>query len=298
MDFLVHDDPAGFWAETGPLYEADPIKHTIALTVLSTLRAVQPNGDVPTLLVSITDGGKTVGGAFCTPPWPLGVSGVPVAAIDDLVAFLRDTGYTPNGVSGPREPADAFAAAWGGPLKVLMDMRCYRLHELAQPEVPGELRLAELSDIPVLAAYDKAFMAEAAEGAGGDDNERRTRQSLMLGNAHGMWHHDGEVRSAARASQPLRGMSRVGLVYTPPEQRRHGYGAAVTAGVSQWALDNGASDVVLFTDLANPVSNSIYQRIGYVPVYDAVEYAFTHSGPQSLDGRPRRRASRGSMVGE
>lgn len=274
MDFVVHDDPADFWAETGPMYEADPITHTIALTVLSTLRAVEPDGDRPPLLVSITDGGNTVGGAFCTPPWPLGVSGVPVAAMDDLVAFLRESEFTPSGVSGPREPADAFADAWGGPLNVLMDMRCYRLGTLAPPAVRGELRLAGLSDVPLLAAYDKAFMAEAADGTA-DDNVRRTRQSLMLGNAHGMWQHNGEVRSVARASVPQRGMSRVGLVYTPPEQRRHGYGAAVTAAVSQWALDNGASDVVLFTDLANPVSNSIYQRIGYEPVYDAVEYAFT-----------------------
>jgi predicted GNAT family acetyltransferase len=38
--------------------------------------------------------------------------------------------------------------------------------------------------------------------------------------------------------------------------------------VSQQALDAGAAEVLLFTDLANPVSNSIYQRIGYRAVED------------------------------
>ena len=68
-----------------------------------------------------------------------------------------------------------------------------------------------------------------------------------------------------------RGMVRVGPVYTPPEHRRRGYGAAVTAAASQHALDAGAVQVVLFTDLANPTSNSVYQRIGYRPGDDFVE---------------------------
>jgi hypothetical protein len=37
----------------------------------------------------------------------------------------------------------------------------------------------------------------------------------------------------------------------------------VTATVSPWALNAGADEVLLYTDLANPVSNSVYQRIGY-----------------------------------
>ncbi|MDP9319178.1 MAG: hypothetical protein M3O94_08950, partial [Actinomycetota bacterium] len=60
------------------------------------------------------------------------------------------------------------------------------------------------------------------------------------------------------------GVTRVGPVYTPPEHRRRGYGAAVTAACTRDALDH-AEDVVLFTDLANPTSNSIYQQIGYRP---------------------------------
>ena len=64
----------------------------------------------------------------------------------------------------------------------------------------------------------------------------------------------------------------VGPVYTPPEHRKHGYGAAVSAMVSQWALDQGATDVLLFADLTNPISNSIYQRIGYQPLDDWAEF--------------------------
>jgi predicted GNAT family acetyltransferase len=77
----------------------------------------------------------------------------------------------------------------------------------------------------------------------------------------------------ARASTPLAGMSRVTSVYTPMALRGHGYGSAVTAAASRWALEAGASDVVLFTDLANPISNAIYPRLEYRPVHDAVVLA-------------------------
>jgi predicted GNAT family acetyltransferase len=75
-------------------------------------------------------------------------------------------------------------------------------------------------------------------------------------------------------STPQSGMSRIGPVYTPPESRGHGYGSAVTAAASQFALAHGAEHVLLFTDLANPVSNSIYQQIGFVPVADALDVTF------------------------
>ena len=88
-----------------------------------------------------------------------------------------------------------------------------------------------------------------------------------------LWEVDGEARSReavsmAGSTRPSSGMVRVDAVYTPPRRRRHGYAAAVTAAVTRAALDAGASDVVLFTDLANPTSNAVYTRLGYRPVED------------------------------
>jgi predicted GNAT family acetyltransferase len=48
----------------------------------------------------------------------------------------------------------------------------------------------------------------------------------------------------------------------------------VTAAVSQAALDAGATHVVLYTDLANPTSNALYERLGYRPVQDRVVLSF------------------------
>ncbi len=56
--------------------------------------------------------------------------------------------------------------------------------------------------------------------------------------------------------------------HTLPQHRQRGYGAAVTAACTDDALCSGAQHVVLFTDLANPTSNALYQRLGYRPVSD------------------------------
>jgi predicted GNAT family acetyltransferase len=70
-------------------------------------------------------------------------------------------------------------------------------------------------------------------------------------------------------------VSRIGLVYTPPEHRRRGFAAACTAGSTAAALDAGAETCVLYTQLTNPQSNAIYRRIGYRAVAEQIRYAFT-----------------------
>ena len=84
---------------------------------------------------------------------------------------------------------------------------------------------------------------------------------------------DSLCRSHASAVRRRTG-SGSGAVYTPPEHRRRGYGSAVTAAVSQLNLDRGRRFCFLYTDLANPTSNAIYQRIGYEPVCDSRELSF------------------------
>jgi predicted GNAT family acetyltransferase len=65
---------------------------------------------------------------------------------------------------------------------------------------------------------------------------------------------------------------RVSGVYTPVEERGHGYASANVAAISARALDAGALACMLFADKANPTSNKIYQAIGYRPVGGSQEW--------------------------
>ena len=93
-----------------------------------------------------------------------------------------------------------------------------------------------------------------------------------------LWEDAGQPVSMAGVTRITAGQVRVGPVYTPPGLRGRGYAGALTSVVSQAALDAGADRVLLFTDLANPTSNALYQRLGYQPLEDRAIWSF-HASP-------------------
>lgn len=67
--------------------------------------------------------------------------------------------------------------------------------------------------------------------------------------------------------------ARVAPVYTPKHLRGNGYASSLVARVSRDILEVGKIPI-LFTEVANPTSNKIYQAIGYRPVADSCEARF------------------------
>ncbi|HEY4456317.1 MAG TPA: GNAT family N-acetyltransferase [Pseudonocardiaceae bacterium] len=286
MKVTRHGDADEFWQLVAPLYTQDPIRHTIALTVLKRVREGHGFGDADPIMLSISDEQQLAGAVFCTPPFPFGLSAMPVEAARPVAEFLFAEGLKPTAAFGEYPNVEAFAAAWqeltGETSSVESDQRLYRLaeDEFAPPaDVPGELTFAIAADLDILLEYRRAFAVENGLAADLSGAEHAVRAFLESGGCQAIWRVDGKPVSMAAVGRPVAGMSRVAPVYTTPAERGHGYGSAVTAGVSQWAIDQGASDVVLFTDLANPISNSIYQRIGYRPVMDVLEVTFTEAEP-------------------
>jgi RimJ/RimL family protein N-acetyltransferase len=199
--------------------------------------------------------------------------------LDDFVSGWLGHGLELSAVNGPRENAEALAAAWqrhtGGTVRETMASRLFRLDELLPPAASGAGRHATEDDVDLLVRWREDFGTEAlGHKQPRDEGLAQIRRMLEMGYGIIIWEDRGEPVSMAIATAPIGGMSRVAPVYTPPEHRAHGYGSAATAAVSQHARDAGAQDVILFTDLANPTSNSIYQKIGYRPVYDSTEIEF------------------------
>ncbi|HYZ07830.1 MAG TPA: GNAT family N-acetyltransferase [Pseudonocardiaceae bacterium] len=271
MRVRLLDDLAEFTALTRPLLAADPVTHTVALTVIEYALRVPPA--VPPVLVAV-DGAAA---ALCTPPRGLITSALPPEWSPAVAGALADVHPGLPEVTGPRDRAEAFALAWsdltGAVVQERRTTRLFALATLTTPgAVPGRARLATTDDLDLLTRWRRAFAEEAVDGPRpGEDSVAEIRNQLQAGAAHLLWCVDDESVSHAATRPPVAGMSRIGPVYTPPEHREHGYASAVTAAAAAWALAAGARHVVLFTDLANPVSNSIYPRLGFCPVHDAVE---------------------------
>lgn len=278
MDVRFHEDPDAFMALAEPFYGKDTLRHTVALTVMA--RFLTMERSQKPRMATLHDGGSLIGVAFRTPPWPVIASGLPTepGLLDSFVARWLEHDPELPGVSGPRENAEALAEVWvrysGGSVREAMASRLFRLETLVPPSAGGAGRRATEDDVELLMRWGRDFAIEAmGHDRSADDREVSTRRMVTTDSVV-IWEDGGRPVSMAVASAPIGGMSRVGPVYTPPDHRAHGYGSAVTAAVSQAARDAGAHDVILFTDLANPTSNSIYQKIGYRPVYDSTEIEF------------------------
>lgn len=189
------------------------------------------------------------------------------------------------GVLGPVPLAAAFAKAWGErravPVRRSMQERVYVCTQVVHGsggEVPGAMVKAGLDQFDVLVDMVARFREEALP-----DDPPSTREQVAAGVRRDLasdggglwlWEHAGRVVSLAGARGPTRHGVRVGPVYTPPELRGHGYATALTAALTTHLLAGGREQVTLFTNLANPTSNAIYQRIGYVKVTDRDVYDF------------------------
>jgi RimJ/RimL family protein N-acetyltransferase len=269
------EDLDTFLTTAGGFLRARPAANTIMLTAMELLRAkgAAAYGDVTPLFGWLAGPGRTVAAAFMhTPPYPVVLTDMTAAAAAELAADLAGRGHQVPGVNAMPALGAAFAAAWqehtGQPTRTGMRMRLYALDTLLPPDPPppGTARTADATDRHLLLAWLDAFQDEA-QPAGPNESERVVNDRVAWGGLV-LWEHAGRPVSLAGRNRPAAGQARVGPVYTPPDLRGRGFGGAATAAITQAALDDGAEGVVLFTDLENPTSNTLYQRLGYRPISD------------------------------
>jgi predicted GNAT family acetyltransferase len=220
--------------------------------------------------------GEVVAAFMHTPPHPLHIALATEPTARDLATRLADEGDVLPGVSGVRGPAEAFADAWvsrtGASARVVMEMGRFDLPvrpQLALP-VSGHFRRATDEDSVLVDRWHQEFV-DAIEG-GGRAAPPLTRH--VAAGRVGLWQVEGDPVSMAYASPPNGGVTRISGVWTPPELRGHGYASGVVAALSSERQDAGER-CMLYTDLANPTSNAIYEAIGYRRVGDSIQIAFS-----------------------
>jgi predicted GNAT family acetyltransferase len=267
MTVNVITDPAQISSLLDRLLAADPVRATVLGSIVAEVRAET----APDAWCAVRQGTDAVAirsdrrfPALFTSGW----DGPDLAAAIALVRQLPDL----IGVSGPVDTVDPAVAAMPDRQQLQRTgIRLFRLDELASPQdVTGEPRPASADDRELLVDWYGAFNREAHAML------RRPAEfvdrALATGRAW-LWWDGGRPVSLAARRPPEAGSARIGPVYTPADCRGQGYASAVTAAATRDILDLGAIPV-LFTDLANPTSNKIYQLLGYYPVEDRVQITF------------------------
>jgi hypothetical protein len=276
-------DARSFLADAGPFLGEREAEHNLLFGICSTLlRDPSPFGQGPAYLAIVEDDDRVIGAALQTPP-----HNVVLSETDDLAAIgpiARDAydalGALP-GVVGPALAASAFARAWceraGGTATLRMANRIYQASEATPPiGIPGAMRAYRDADHDLTIRWLDAFVREALpEEAIHDPSEDMLRRRLTDPDGDiRLWDLDGEPVSLAAFGTPTPNGIRVGPVYTPPGLRGNGYAGALVGQMTAELLDGKHRYCFLFTDLANPTANGIYQRIGYEAVSDVEQYAF------------------------
>jgi predicted GNAT family acetyltransferase len=225
--------------------------------------------------------GAVVAASLRTPPHNQVLSQVDdPSAVEVLVEALRDEPLP--GVLGPAGVAGAFAARLsertGRHATLAVAERIFRVERVRQPARPasGGWRLAEPRDRETVAAWLQDFLAEALPGQppAGEPLEVADRWIARRHRMLYLWEDHGAVVCLVGAGGQTPHGIRIGPVYTPPSERGRGYATSLTAAATADQLARGRRFCFLFTDLANPTSNRIYQSIGYEPVCDMDMYRF------------------------
>ena len=279
MDVLRSSSVAGFMDLAGEFLGAREAEHNLIFGICSNIEA-DPTmfGEGAPYLATVLHGDRVVGAAIRTPPWRLVLSVMDhPGAAHRLVDDLMDEKLP--GVVGPSMAAEHFAEGWtrvtGTPSRIKTRERAFQLRRVTPPRpAPGRMIRSDQSHHGLLAAWAKAFNEEALDGPAADWDLMAERWIKGIGRTAYLWEDGGRAVSLTGVGGLTPHGTRVGPVYTPPEARGRGYASNLVARASQLQLDAGRDFVFLFTDLANPTANKIYQDIGYEPVIDIDEYEF------------------------
>jgi GNAT superfamily N-acetyltransferase len=279
MRIETHRDASEYWAKVSDFVLRREAENCMAIGTVRTI-IDQPERYPTYHLFAIEHGGDTVGVGWMTPPFPLGLSAVPSDAIAPLVEYARSI-QPISGVFAPTATAFAFETAWlaatGCSVASRMAQRLFSLSELVYlPSVEGTFRVATEADRALLEAWHHRFFIDCKIHGDRQFAIEACDRALKDASRY-VWQVGSDIVSMVGFGGPTPSGIRISSVYTPPEHRGRGYASAVVAAMSHKLLGEGRKFCFLYTDLANPTSNAIYQRLGYQPLSDSMHIDFTGS---------------------
>jgi len=139
------------------------------------------------------------------------------------------------------------------------------LHELQPLHLPeGSMRLASKKDLNLVNEWVLSFHQESLNEAVhvkdvDQSNQQRIEQSRLF--LFENEHH--EIVSMGAIARTLQKGCSLSLIYSDIKKRNLGYGLAITYNLCQHIFNLGYEYITLFVDKSNPISNRVYQKLGF-----------------------------------
>lgn len=284
MEVKFYEDINEFYNLVLPFLLEREAENNLLFSILDGIK-INPTryGEDPPILMVVRDDNLIIQQvSLRTPPLRLVLSYTDnLDAIAVLAKELLKRNREIPGVVGFKEGVKIFTQLWSETKNLIHSLirneRIYQLDKVVE-ETLGKRTfiIGGKSHQPLILEWTKEFILEALSESDDTYIERSQKRIgddiknekifLLLDN--------NEVVSMVRKSGKTPNGNLVNLVYTPPKLRKRGYATECVAKLSKHLLEEGNQFCFLFTDLMNPTSNSIYQKIGYQPVIDVDEYKF------------------------
>ncbi|PIE26496.1 MAG: GNAT family N-acetyltransferase [Micrococcales bacterium] len=290
IDLEFIDDVGRFIGHAGDWMSKDPVRNTVIADVSHSWAQQPPalpagKNRVPLWWLVVRDGDGAVAGAgmrtVWVPPYPIYLAAMPAGAGEFLAETLHrreERVEVANGFLRPvSEFAERTAALHGMSARPVMQPRLFEARSITGPPRPGgSLRTASRDDLQLYRHWYESFTIAADAQAGRRQEtthfvppEDELGHHIDRGRVHFWCDPAGSPVSLVCISAPSHGVCRIGPVYTPDSLRGNGYAGAAVAELSSSVLARGHR-VCLYVDQANPVSNELYERLGYRFVDDTV----------------------------
>jgi predicted GNAT family acetyltransferase len=281
MNVKFYSAAAAFLADTEEAMLQDEARYGLMLGIAK--RAVEnPEfyGGAAPWYCAIFSRNRLHAAAMRTPPFKVILaqfSGQTRAVAGCLLDAVSQKEKSLPGALGDLELTGAFKDLWcrryGVAVQQTMPERLYRLEHVSDvPLAPGYLRQAAVSDKELLVKWAQSFHEEPF-GESSNEPPLDIVPNIERGEIF-LWEDREPVSAAARGRPTPRGIA-VNFVYTSLERRRQGYATSCVTELCRRILQDGYRFCMLFADASNPVSKSIYQKIGFYGVCDILNYEFT-----------------------
>jgi len=285
MEPRFYDNIDEFYDVAFPFLVKHEAENNIHLSIINSLKnKIDVYGNEYPLLFTIVETNIIKLVVLRTPPHDLLISYTEdLNTIEILVEELTKRCEKLPGVLSFNAAADLFAEKWCEKNSLKYDLfrkeRIYKLKKVSEDTLGHrKFSVAHKDHQELVFQWTGEMMREALADTTDEEIQRNIKALREEFNQHSssiylLFENDKPVSMARKAGKTPNG-NFVNLVYTPKILRRRGYATECVAKLSKLLLDEGNKYCFLFTDLSNPTSNSIYQKIGYQPVIDENHYKF------------------------
>lgn len=279
VNVTVYDDPKEFFQRVESILLIRESENNLILGLTQNIITGKFEPIKP-IYLSISEDHKILGACLRTDPSkPLAISPMPVHVVAAIVHKLHQMEVELNSVVGESLIVQAFAHHWDKTAispKLGMHQGIYQCDSVQVPALEGEMILAQSIHLDLLTQFSLGFIRDCfPDSKDGIDEAKKIAELKIQNRMAYLWKNsNNEIVALAAKNRESANGATVGWVYTPEEFRRNGYASMLVAKLTEKYLLSGKKFCNLFTDLANPTSNSIYQKIGYQKIGESMHLNF------------------------